>query len=222
MSGDRAGSWVLLMCGLPASGKTTTAGRIRARAGGVLIRSCDVYQALGISLPDWVRRTRGFTRDVAAYERERDRAYGEIARRLEAALGSTRELVVVDAVHGERAKRQAMYRLCRAHGRTPALVWCRCEDWAEVGRRFARRRGREADPENEASDLAVYQHIAGLWEDPRDDPEPVSIVIYDTVRGELRPERGAARWVVDLLEASLLARPLPVAPAGLPASGSPR
>jgi len=53
------------MCGLPASGKTTTAERLHAHAGGVLIRSCDVYQELGISLPDWVRRTEGFTRDVA-------------------------------------------------------------------------------------------------------------------------------------------------------------
>ena len=39
------------MCGLPASGKTTTAERWHARLGGVLIRSCDVYQALGILPP---------------------------------------------------------------------------------------------------------------------------------------------------------------------------
>jgi predicted kinase len=54
------------MCGLPASGKTTTAERSHRRLGGALIRNCDVYQALGISLPDWVRRTRGFTVNVEA------------------------------------------------------------------------------------------------------------------------------------------------------------
>lgn len=210
---------VLLMCGLPASGKTTTAGRIHAHAAGILIRSCDVYQSLGISLPDWARRTKGFTRDVAEYERERDRAYGEIARRLEAALVSTRELIVVDAVHGEWAKRQVMYRLCEAYGRTPVLVWCQCDDGEEIRRRFQRRRGREWEPENEASDLSVFHHIAGLWEDPRSDPHPVSIAAHDTLRGELRLVRGTARWVVDLLRASVGAQPLP---AALPTLGSRR
>jgi len=66
------------MCGLPASGKTTTAERLHAHAGGVLIRSCDVYQELGISLPDSVRRTEGFTRDVTAYEQARDAAYARM------------------------------------------------------------------------------------------------------------------------------------------------
>ena len=52
---------VLVMCGLPASGKTTAAERIHLHSGGVLVRSCDVYRSLGISLPDWVKRTDGFT-----------------------------------------------------------------------------------------------------------------------------------------------------------------
>lgn len=43
--------------GLPASGKTTTAMRLHAELGGVLIRSCDIYQELGIVLSEWVERT---------------------------------------------------------------------------------------------------------------------------------------------------------------------
>src|SRR5262245_25892830 len=66
-----AGATVVLMAGLPASGKTTTAARLHAMVGGELIRSCDVYQALGIDLPEWVRRTRGFTVNVTAYDRAR-------------------------------------------------------------------------------------------------------------------------------------------------------
>jgi len=58
---------VVMMCGLPASGKTTTAGHLHSYAGGALIRSCDVYADLGIRLPDWVARTRGFTIDVHEY-----------------------------------------------------------------------------------------------------------------------------------------------------------
>ncbi len=194
------------MCGLPACGKTATAERIHAYTGGILIRSCDVYQSLGISLPDWVRRTKGFTRDVVEYERERDRAYVEMAKRLERALASGRDVIVVDAVHGERAKRQVAYELCREFGRTPVLVWCRCDDFEEIRRRFRRRRGRESEPENEASDLSVFRHIAGLWEDPMADPHPVPLVAYETLRGELTLVRGAAWPVMDLLQAALLAR----------------
>ncbi len=112
-----------MMCGFPASGKTTTAGQLHSYAGGALIRSCDVYADLGIRLPDWVARTRGFTIDVDEYDRVRDRAYEEIACRLEHRLQST-GLVILDAVYGERAKRSAVYSLCRSHGADLTLVHC--------------------------------------------------------------------------------------------------
>ncbi|MGH7264364.1 MAG: AAA family ATPase [Candidatus Rokuibacteriota bacterium] len=140
---------VVMVCGLPASGKTTTADRLHGRIGGVLIRSCDVYQALGISLPDWVRRTRGFTVDVQAYDRVRDQAYSEMARRLDQVLVAGASLVIVDAVHGERAKRAVVYAICRAHGTAPVLLLCRCDDPVEVGRRFRARNGREYEPQHE-------------------------------------------------------------------------
>lgn len=209
MSGVREA--VVLLCGLPASGKTTTAQRLHARLGGTLIRSCDVYQALGISLPDWVRRTRGFTIDVAAYEAERDRAYDELGRRLSAALRATRGPVVVDAVHGEPQKRAAMYRICVAHGRDPLLLWCACDSLDEVRRRFAARRGRETVPENEASDLSVFTHIAGLWRDPTGEcgwpGAPVRIVRWDTLGGRLGALQGP-RGPIDDLIATALGAPL--------------
>ncbi len=60
--------------------------------GGMLIRSCDVYADLGISLPAWVERTAGFTRDVSAYDAARDAAYAEMGRRLTQALEAGRRL----------------------------------------------------------------------------------------------------------------------------------
>lgn len=180
---------VLLMCGLPASGKTSTAMRLHAALGGVLIRSCDVYADLGIDLPAWVRRTRGFTVDSAAYERVRDAAYREMACRLETALVTTDELVIVDAVHGEAAKRRALYAVCAAHRRRPALLWCRCDDPDEVRWRLATRRGRERQPEHEASDPSVFRHIAGLWDDPTADG--VRCGRYDTTTGVFTAPAGA-------------------------------
>jgi predicted kinase len=174
------------MAGLPAAGKTTIAQRLHAATRSVLIRSCDVYQALGISLPAWVARTSGFTVGVEAYDRVRDWAYEEMARRLDRSLAAGDRLVIVDAVHGEAEKRQRVYAVCRRHGATPVILLCLCEDQAEIERRFARRRGREAEPEHEASDFAVYLDIQRRWQDPRDDARPggpaPAIMTYDTLR----------------------------------------
>ncbi|MEX2228142.1 MAG: AAA family ATPase [Dehalococcoidia bacterium] len=171
---------VVVMCGLPVSGKTTTAARLHAAAGGSLIRSCDVYQSLGIVLPEWVRRTRGFTVDVAAYDAVRDEAYREMGRRLDAALDAGATPVVLDAVHGERDKRQAVWQRCHAPGVRSVLVWCRCDDPGDIAARLRARHGREAEPEHEAADASVFHDIARRWQDPRDDGTWPVIVQYDT------------------------------------------
>jgi predicted kinase len=198
---------VVLMCGLPASGKTTTAARLHAGLGGTLIRSCDVYQALGISLPYWVQRTQGFTRETGAYERLRDAAYVEMARQLAWSLQGGATMVIVDAVHGERAKRHVVYEICARHGGAPILVWCRCDDAAEVARRMRARRGRESSPEHEASDLSVFRHISGLWEDPTSDQlgdgRAVATVIYDTRASRASLVRGAPSRLVDRIHSAL-------------------
>src|SRR5215831_20808109 len=201
---------VVLMCGLPAAGKTTAAERLHARLGGGLIRSCDVYQELGICLPDWVQRTSGFTHDVTAYEQARDAAYVRMLSLLECHLTEGAEVVIIDAVHGEPAKRRAVFHVCAAFGADPLLVWCQCHDRKETERRIMRRRGREADPACEASDRSVFDHIARLWEPPSDErcgSAVVPICTYDTQLGALRWRCQAGQAAAALIEAALTARP---------------
>jgi predicted kinase len=200
-----------MMCGLPASGKTTTAERLHAHAGGILIRSCDVYQELGISLPDWVRRTERFTRDVTAYEQARDTAYVRMLSLLEEHLTAGSRFVIVDAVHGESAKRQAVFDVCAAHDSDPLLLWCRCDDRSEIERRLNIRRGRESEPECEASDWSVFGHLVQLWDEPSDErcaSNAVPVLGYDTRLDRLRWLRRATRSVSELIEDALLRRPL--------------
>jgi predicted kinase len=205
--GATEGATVVLMAGLPASGKTTTADRLHATIGGKLIRSCDVYRALGIDLPEWVRRTRGFTVSVEGYDRMRDQAYAEMGRRLERALAAGAALVIVDAVHGEPDKRAAAYAICRAWGATPILLHCRCDDSAEVARRFRSRNGREHEPPNEASDLSVFRDIARRWSDPAADRLPdgrvPAMISYDTASEAVEIRAGGSADGVDVILAAL-------------------
>jgi predicted kinase len=201
-----SGGSVVMICGLPASGKTTTAGRLYAHAGGVLVRSCDVYADLGINLPAWVVRTHGFTVDVGEYDRVRDRAYEEIARRLQRSLSGA-GLVILDAVYGERPKRGAVYDLCHARDADVALLHCRCDDREEVARRLDRRRGREVVPEHEASDRSIFRDIARRWEDPSTDVLPDGgvpmIVTIDTLREPPRVSGPAGSWLADIVRSAL-------------------
>lgn len=197
---------VVMMCGLPASGKTTTAGRLHGHAGGMLIRSCDVYADLGIRLSYWVERTRGFTFNVHEYDQVRDRAYEEIARRLEGHLARS-GLVILDAVYGERAKRAVIYAICRAGSVDVTLLHCRCDDASEVTRRFDRRRGRESTPEHEASDRSVFGDIARRWEDPHADllvdcGSP-TIVTIDTLREPPIVSGPEESWLPGLMREAL-------------------
>jgi predicted kinase len=185
------------------------AGRLRAVLGGTLIRSCDVYQQLGIRLPEWVAKTRGFTEDVEAYERVRDHAYEALAHSLEEALVTGESLVIVDAVHGEWPKRQAVYRICATHSAAPVILLCECDDWRETERRFAARRGREGEPEHEASDLAVYRDIKRRWQHPADDTLPdgqaPTILRVDTLRNRLTAEPGGNLSILSAIRRALAA-----------------
>lgn len=209
MSRNRQGSPVVVMtCGLPASGKTTTAMRLHSRLGGVLVRSCDIYHELGIVLVEWVERTRGFTVNVADYDGLRDQAYDRMALRADASLATGAPLVIIDAVHGEFEKRRRLYEICEARRATPILVLCLCHDFTEVRRRFVARCGRESEPEREASDLSVFHDIRRRWQSPLADRlangSCPTIVTYDTVQGRVSALHVALPTVAELIHRTLV------------------
>jgi len=198
------------MSGLPASGKTTTAMRLHAELGGVLIRSCDIYQELGIVLSDWVERTQRFTVDIAAYDHVRDEAYNRMATRLDRSLAAGLPLVIVDALHGEGDKRRRLYDICHARHAAPILVVCCCDEFEEVRRRFRVRGGHEREPQHEASDVSVFYDIRRRWQTPltdtlADGTRP-TILTYDTIEGNLAEIHVAAPEISERIRVALAAR----------------
>ena len=137
-----------------------------------------------------------------------------MARRADADLAHGSPLVIIDAVHGERAKRQRLYEICSARGAMPILVICICADFTEVQRRFRAREGHEADPEREASDLSVFYDIRRRWESPFEDKlsdgAPPVIISYDTLNGTVARIPGTRGSTLMLIQEALAAEASPV------------
>ncbi len=84
------------------------------------------------------------------------------------------------------------------------LLWCRCEDHAKIECRLSLRRGRESEPECEASDWSVFEHLARCWEAPSEEwCGSVPVLSYDTRRGRLQWLRRASRPLSALIENAL-------------------
>jgi aminoglycoside phosphotransferase family enzyme/predicted kinase len=153
--GGRPG--LVLVGGLPGTGKSTLAHGLAARAGFTVIRSDDVRKGLaglapltpapaalrtGLYAPDWTERT-----------------YAECRRRAEAALADGQR-VIVDATFGDDARRQSFMEL--AAGLAVPVVVILCHAAPEtVQARLAARRGDASD-----ADWGVYQAAARAWQDP--------------------------------------------------------
>src|SRR5262249_36496433 len=131
-------------------------------------------------------------------------------RRLEAALAAASRPVIVDAVHGERAKRRMMCEIAWRHHEVPILLWCQCNSAREVRRRFAIRHERAAIPEHEAADLSVFSHVASLWEDPADDvmtDGECRVVIYDTPRDQVNALDARSQVMAEIVAEALSRQP---------------
>src|SRR5713101_9004255 len=86
-----------------------------------------------------------------------------------------------------------------------------CDDRSEIERRLNIRRGRESEPECEASDWSVFGHLVQLWDEPSDErcgSNAVPVLSYDTRLDRLRWLRRATRSVSEFIEYALLRRPV--------------
>lgn len=148
---------LVLLAGLPGTGKSTLARALAERAGFAVVRSDEVRKELagkeasaggagafgeGIYTPEWD-----------------ERCYAECLRRAEGLIFEGKR-VIVDASFREEARRRRFLDAAVRWGITGCLLLCRSDP--EVARkRLAGRLGDASD-----ADWTIYEAAARRWEEP--------------------------------------------------------
>jgi uncharacterized protein len=161
---------LVLIGGLPGTGKSTLACGLAAAANFTVVRSDEVRKELagvpvtrkgeGIYTPEWTGRT-----------------YNECGRRAWRVMDDGGR-VLVDASFVEAARRMALLYAARKFGVPAICLVCRA-DPSLVRERLRNRRGDASD-----ADERVYDELAARWEagDPRYQRQTVSIDTTDAGR----------------------------------------
>jgi aminoglycoside phosphotransferase family enzyme/predicted kinase len=145
---------LLLVAGLPGTGKSTLARDLATHAGFGVVRS-DVVRKELAGPPGG-----GTTPPEALYTAAwNERTYSECLRRAEQLLFEGRR-VLADATFREERQRQTFLEAAIRWGVSGALLLCRAEP-ATVRRRLEARRGDVSD-----ADWAVSVRVASSWEEP--------------------------------------------------------
>jgi aminoglycoside phosphotransferase family enzyme/predicted kinase len=148
---------LVLVGGLPGTGKSTVARGLAQRAGFTVIRSDVVRKELAGVLANG-RAAAPFGGGIYSSEWT-ERTYGECLRRAEQLLFEG-ERVVIDATFGEEKMRQAFLEAVNRWA-VPALFLVCQADREAVRNRLASRKGDASD-----ADWEIYQKAAERWEEP--------------------------------------------------------
>ncbi len=174
---------LIVVMGLPASGKTTLAAAIAGRLGAVHISS-DVVRKTAAGIAPTTPRTAAFGAGLytaAARHRTYDAMRASAARWLR--RGKT---VVLDATFGDPAERRRVQRLAGRLGMPLAFLACQAAEPVLV----ARLRARRAGPSVSDARLENWPALRDAYQPPR---EIVDVVAIDTQVGPATAVEAAMR-----------------------------
>ncbi len=130
---------VVVMCGLPATGKSTVAGTLAGRIGAAYVSS-DIVRKQIAGIDPRERAGDAFGAGLYAPQMT-ERTYEELRRRTGEHLEAGRA-VVIDAMHGRASERDEARALAAEHGAPCLIVELRLDE-ADARARIA---GRDDDP----------------------------------------------------------------------------
>ena len=177
------GAPALVVCGVPASGKSHLADALGAMAGCPVLSSDVVRKELGGLAPHDRGTSSLYTPEVSA------RVYRELGRRSAAAMAAGHG-VLVDATFRRRADRDAFREGWAGAGGARPLTFVQCVAPAEVLHRRALAREQDATRTSDAG-IDVVRHELGRFE-ALDEADAAHHLI-------LRTDRGAEAAIADLL-----------------------
>lgn len=195
---------LVMMHGITAAGKSTIAGHIegelrRMGAFVVLLKTSDIKKEQGWS-------------GILRSDPRRHQVYELLRQRITSAFPSY-DVVIVDATHGERSWRQPVYDLCLQLGVALHVLYCVCDDKAEVKRRIARRKKNYPDsPDSEAASFQHYRtekiDLDELFADSFPANLAIQVAVLDTFRAvanfpTVTPSGLGAQWLRGIIMQAL-------------------
>ncbi len=179
---------LVLLAGLPGTGKSTLARGLAERAGFSVIRSDEVRKQLA----GRDRAPAGFGEDIYTPEWN-DRTYGECLSRAESIVFDAGR-VLIDASFRDESRRRVFLDAARCWGVAGRLLICRADPEVVRGR-LAGRRDDASD-----ADWSIYREALQHW----DEPGPVTRAASDTIDANGTPQRSLEQAVDFLRAAGLL------------------
>lgn len=157
LAGPVARPGLVLVGGLPGTGKSTLARTLADRAGFTVIRSDVIRKELARRPP--TEPTPAERRSKLYSARFTDRTYAECCRRAEEAL-LLGHRVIVDATFPDDVRRQQFLSLAARLAVPAAMFLCQA-DHDTVRKRLAERQGDASD-----ADWSIYAASLARWQDP--------------------------------------------------------
>jgi len=183
---------LILICGLPGTGKSTLAKHLSSELGGKVLRTdlirreifknSTLKEVLKSDNPMQYDLERIFDRQESIPEeyqqmiwKQKEMVYDELLRRVEALLKKKRN-VILDGTFYRRETRYRIYTTAEKLGIPVYLIECRCTEEA-IKDRLAKRQKTLEEPSN-VNKIKIYRTVKEAYESPLSDPVPM--VIFDT------------------------------------------
>ena len=188
---------LIVVCGLPGTGKSTLAKHLSSGLGGKVLRTdlirrelfknAALEEVLESNDPMQYDLERIFDRQESIPEKyqqmiwkQKEMVYDELLRRAEMLLKKG-DNAILDGTFYKRRLREKIYSIAKKADVPVYLIECRCPEEVVEGR--LRKRRRVSNEVSNVNKIQVYRTVKEAYESPISDSVPM--IIYDTFTGKL-------------------------------------